>query len=163
MSPDQVNARVVLPVTTFQNIVRGYPIDFVLYANNYEPVDDSHPTLESFSNADEALDVFRAGKVMSKGTTNTTGLVQTFYANVFGPQQYPEIYEKLACDYFARFFFDNVYVGQMRTQLGITGMERKGPEASAKELLTAIAERAHPREKTAPASTVHLEPGLETD
>ncbi|HEX9012962.1 MAG TPA: hypothetical protein VF813_05580, partial [Anaerolineaceae bacterium] len=163
MSPDQVNARVVLPVTTYPNIVRGYPIDFVLYANNYETVDASHPTLEEFKDLNQALDVFRAGKVMSKGTTTTTGLVQTFYANVFGPQQYPEMYEKLACDFFARFFATGVYVGQMRTQLGIGGMERSGPEASARELLALISDHAHPEMETLPLAQVHLEPGLETD
>ena len=163
MSPDQVNARVVLPVTTFQNIVRGYPIDFVLYANNYEEVDAAHPILEPFTDAGTALDVFRSGKVMSKGTTNTTGLVQSFFANVFGPQQYPEIYDQLATDYFARFFASGAYVGQMRTRLGIPGMEHDGPEASARELLQAIAERAHTKGKTAPSAAVHLEPGLETD
>ncbi|HEY3345863.1 MAG TPA: hypothetical protein VGJ97_13095 [Anaerolineaceae bacterium] len=163
MSPDQVNARVVLPVTTYQNIIRGYPIDFVLYANNYEAVDDEHPTLETFSDINQALDVFRAGKVMSKGTTTTTGMVQTFYANVFGPMQYPEMYEKLTCSTFARFFANGTYVGQMRTQLGISGMERTGPEASAKALLAAISERAHPKEHTLPVTRAHLEPGLETD
>jgi hypothetical protein len=163
MSPDQVNARVVLPVTTYQNIIRGYPIDFVLYANNYEEVDETHPTLEQFSELNQALDVYRAGKVMSKGTTTTTGMVQTFYANVFGPQQYPEVYEKLACQYFAQFFANKVYVGQMRTQLGITGMEHSGPEASARELLKAICDYAHPLEKTLPARRLHYEPGLETD
>jgi len=138
MSPDQTNARVVLPVTTYENIVRGYPIDFVLYANNYEPVDDAHPILERFASSGLALQTFREGKVMSKGTTTTTGLVQTYFANVFGPQQYPDVYDRLSEQYFEKFFANQIHVGQVRTQLGIPGMERKGPEAAARELLAAL-------------------------
>ena len=145
MSPDQTNARVILPVTTYENIVRGYPIDFVFYANNYEPVDAEHPILEQFSTPQEALETFRAGKVMSKGTTSTTGLVQTYFANVFGPQQYPDVYDRLAQEYFEKFFANQIHVGQMRTQLGISGMERRGPEAAARELLAALESRGTTR------------------
>ena len=43
MSPNRVNARVVLPVTTLDDVLRGYPVDFLLYANNHEAVDAAHP------------------------------------------------------------------------------------------------------------------------
>ena len=136
MSPDQTNARVVLPVTTYQVITRGVPVDLVLYANNYEEVDAEHPTLEWFKTASEsALEVFRAGKVMSKGTTTLTGMNQTYFANVFGPEQYQAEHEKLAVEFFEAFFKQGVKVGQLRTQLGITGMEQKGPEHAARALL----------------------------
>ncbi len=36
MNPDQVNARVVLPVTRYPYVTRGWPLDCILYANNYE-------------------------------------------------------------------------------------------------------------------------------
>jgi hypothetical protein len=96
MSPAQVNARVVLPVTTYETVMRGYLPDLVLYANNYDPVDDSHPIVERFETAEAALETFRAGAVMSKGTTTTTGLVGTYFANVFGPEQYQDLHEPLA-------------------------------------------------------------------
>jgi hypothetical protein len=152
MSPDQTNARVVLPVTTYHNIVCGFPIDIVLYANNYEPVDEQHPTVQSFSSPEEALDVFRAGKVMSKGTTTTTGMVQTFFANVFGPQQYPEMYDALAEKFFTQYFKNGAYVGQMRTQLGIPGKEHSGPESSAHGLLDTLRSRG----KTSSGSNHHM-------
>jgi energy-coupling factor transporter ATP-binding protein EcfA2 len=135
MSPAQVNARVVLPVTTFGNIMRGYHPDLVLYANNYEPVDDAHPIIERFADPEQALSVFRAGSVMSKGTTTNSGLVQTYFANVFGPEQYQDVHEPLAQAFFQAFFDQGTYVGQMRTCLGLSGMERTGPEASARALL----------------------------
>jgi hypothetical protein len=135
MNPDQTNARVILPVTTYSAITRGYPIDVVLYANNYEAVDEAHPTIEWFDNAEEALAVFRAGRVMSKGTTTTTGIVQTYFANVFGPHQYQAEHELLASKYFEVLFKRGVRVGQLRTQLGISGMERQGPEIAARALM----------------------------
>lgn len=135
MNASQVNARVVLPVTTYDEVMRGYHVDFVLYANNYETVDDEHPTLERFETADEALNVFQEGRVMSKGTTATSGVVHNYFANIFGPPQYKEVHDVLAAKYFKQFFDTGLYVGQFRTQLGIPGKEQSGPEEAAKQLL----------------------------
>lgn len=140
MNPDQVNARVVIPVTDYKEVIKGYPVDFVLYANNYEDVDDTHPPIQRFSSPQEALAVFREGKVMSKGTTTNTGLVSSYFANIFGPAQYESMHEKLAQSYFEKFFQKKLYVGQLRTQLGIPGKERLGPEEAARELLCIINE-----------------------
>ncbi len=142
MSPSQTNARIVLPVTTYEDVVRGYHIDYILYANNYEEVDDDHPVIERFPSAESALHVFREGAVMSKGTTSTKGLVHSYFANIFGPPQYKDLHEKLAGEYFPAFFDAGVFVGQIRTRLGIPGMERTGPESAAKELLRLIADTA---------------------
>lgn len=138
MSPAQVNARVVLPVTTYENVMKGFIPDLVLYANNYEPVDEAHPIIERFDNPAAALEVFRAGAVMSKGTTTSTGLVKTYFANVFGPEQYQDLHEPLAEKYFHAFFERGVFVGQMRTRLGLPGEERSGPEAAARALLDVL-------------------------
>ena len=135
MSPSQVNARVVIPVTTFENVIKGFTPDLILYANNYDPVDETHPILERFDTYEQALETFRAGAVMSKGTTTTSGLVSTYFANVFGPQQYQEMHEPLAQEFFKAFFDHGIYVGQLRTRLGMPGMERSGPEDAARALL----------------------------
>ncbi len=135
MSPDQTNARVILPVTTYEVITRGMPVDLVLYANNYEAVDADHPTLEWFTNPSDALEVFRAGKVMSKGTTTLTGMNQTYFANVFGLEQHQDLHETLAEDFFDAFFHQGIRVGQLCTQLGIEGMEMKDPEHAARALM----------------------------
>lgn len=141
MNPDKVNARVVIPVTKFQNIVRGFDIDMVLYANNYDTVDEDHPVIERFNNLDLALDTFRSGAVMSKGTTTTSGLVHSYFANIFGPPQYRSLHENLADVYFKKFFDKGIFVGEMRTQLGVSGMEQQGPEQSAKALLHMLLEK----------------------
>jgi hypothetical protein len=140
MSPQKVNARVVLPVTRLEEIIRGYPVDIILYANNYEEVDEDHPLLEKFSTAEQALRVYREGTAMSKGTTTSIGLVHSYFANIFGPPQYREIHEHLAEITFARAFSSGLYVGQMRTRLGISGYEMKGPQEAAKALFALISE-----------------------
>ncbi|NSW77152.1 MAG: phosphoenolpyruvate carboxykinase [Candidatus Atribacteria bacterium] len=135
MSPSKVNARVVLPVTSFEKVMAGYPVDVILYANNYEEVDDEHPIIERFTNPEEALRVFAAGAVMSKGTTTSTGIVHSYFANIFGPPQYRTLHDALASRFFAEFFRMGLFVGQIRTRLGIPGWEQKGPEEAARELL----------------------------
>lgn len=143
MNPSQKNARTILPVTTYEKIVKGHKVDFILYCNNFDQIDEDHPIIEEFSNAVEAINVFRAGAVMSKGTTTATGLVQTYFANVFGPSQYRHVHEVIAKKYFDAFFKQGIYVGQMRTRLGIADWERKGPEEAARELLEMILSKSN--------------------
>jgi hypothetical protein len=138
MNPNEVNARIVLPVTTYEHVIKGYPIDIVLYANNYEGIDEDHPIIEKFSTPEIALHMFREGTAMSKGTTTSTGLVHTYFVNIFGPVQYRSLHEGIAIRYFESFFKHNIFVGQLRTRLGIAGMERKGPEEAAKALIQLI-------------------------
>lgn len=138
MSPQKVNARVVLPVTTLAEVLHGHEVDFLLYANNYENVDESHPLLERFENEETALSVFREGAAMAKGTTTSTGLVHSYFANIFGAPQYKEVHEGLAKEVFSAAFASGVHVGQLRTRLGIPGFESTGPEDGAKALLEAI-------------------------
>jgi len=142
MNPEKVNARVVMPVTRYEYIMEGTPIDCVFYANNYEVVDATTPVIGSLNNAEEALDVFRKGAVMSKGTTATKGLVSNYFANIFGPPQCREMHEKLADKYFGAMFDQGIFVGQLRTQLGISGMEMDGPKHSAAALLEMIKNHA---------------------
>jgi len=140
MNPSQVNARIVFPVTSFETVVKGHKIDFILYANNYEEIDNDHPVIERFDSAEWALDVFRDGAVMSKGTTTSTGLVHSYFANIFGPPEYRDQHEVIVKKYFASFFKTGVFVGQMRTRLGILGYESSGPREAAIELLKIIGE-----------------------
>ena len=139
MSASRTNARIVLPVADYATIIRGVKLDFVLYANNYEEVDEDHPVVERFQTVSEALKVFRDGTSMSKGTTTSTGLVHTYFANIFGPPQYREVHEELAQRFFSAFFAGGVFVGQLRTRLGIPGKEADGPKEAARHLLRLIA------------------------
>jgi hypothetical protein len=141
MNPHRVNARVVLPVTTLDEVLHGYPLDFLFYANNYEEVDSTRPIIERFDSASQALDIFREGAAMAKGTTTSKGLVHSYFANIFGPPQYRDLHEQLAINTFSVLFNSGVFVGQIRTRLGIPGYEAKGPEDAAKDLLTLISKK----------------------
>ena len=96
MSPNKVNARVVLPVTSLDDVLRGYPVDFLLYANNHEAVDAGHPVVDRLEDEQAALAVFRDGAAMSKGTTTLTGITNSYFANPFGPAQRRDQHEALA-------------------------------------------------------------------
>lgn len=141
MGAGKVNARVILPVTTMAEILKGYPIDFILYANNYEEIDDSHPVIERFNGVEEALRVFKEGKAQTRGTTASSGIVKNYFANIFGPVQYQELHDPLALKYFGAAIEAGVFIGQIRTMLGIPGHETKGPEEGAKALLELISSR----------------------
>jgi hypothetical protein len=134
MNPHRQNARVVLPITEYSHIVAGYPVDLLLYANNYEPVTEDTPAVEFFSSPSQALSVFQAGYRVSKGTTDERGLVRTYFANPFGPEQLPDLHQPLAERYFEAAAEARVQLGQIRTRLGIEGWEREGPRQAAEAL-----------------------------
>ncbi|HSL86894.1 MAG TPA: hypothetical protein VK861_08165, partial [Bacteroidales bacterium] len=140
MNPNQVNARIVIPVTRFETIVKGNKIDYILYANKYEEIDNDNPVIERFDTTEKALEVFRTGAVMSKGTTTSCGLVHSYFANIFGPPEYRDLHEEITTRFFDSFYRNNIFVGQMRTRLGIPGYETSGPREAAIELLKIITE-----------------------
>lgn len=132
MNPDKVNARIVIPITDYKDVVQKHDVDMFLYANNYEDGGDS---LSFFDNVDDALTVFRAGNRMAKGTTTEYGLVGSYFANPFGPVQRKEQTEPILQDYFERMFAQGIKVGQLRTRLGIKGNEHNGPKEAAIAIL----------------------------
>ncbi len=138
MNPDKTNARLIMPITRYHHIVKGYPVHMVLYANNYEPVNEDIPAIEFFPDAAEALSVFRSAARLAKGTTDEKGLVHTYFANPFGAPQRREDHEKIATAYFDHLFRTGVRVGQIRTRLGIGGYEQEGPKRASMELFKEI-------------------------
>ncbi len=128
MNPDKVNARIVIPITNYRDVVAKHDVDMFLYANNYDGEGES---LNFFKTPEEAVKVFRAGARMAKGTTTEDGLVESYFANPFGPVQREEQTEPILLEYFKRMFDQGVEVGQLRTRLGIKGFEHKGPQEAA--------------------------------
>jgi len=137
-SPYKINSRASLPITTLKEVLQGQKVDYFLYANNYEDIEEKKPILEFFNSFETALDVFRKGSRIAKGTTSEKGLVHTYFANIFGPTQFKEIHETLAKKYFEKMFETKVKVGILRTRLGIKGYETKGPLEAAKALMKII-------------------------
>lgn len=142
-NPHMVNARVILPVTTLEEVLHGYPIDILLYANNYEEVDEDHPIIARIPTAERALEIFRDAAAIAKGTTTSTGLVHTYFANSFGAPQYRELHEKIAQRTLDAAYEAGVFVGQLRTRLGVDGHEASGPKEAAMALFQLIAEGGH--------------------
>ncbi|GBU11348.1 hypothetical protein AwErysi_09640 [Erysipelotrichaceae bacterium] len=131
MNPDKINARIVIPVATYEEITKKYPIDLFLYANNYEDAE----AIGFFENNGDALKVFKSGARIAKGTTSEVGLVETYFANPFGPVQRQAQTEILLADYFERLEKSTTKLGQIRTKLGIAGNEHTGPKSAAIALL----------------------------
>ncbi|MBS3753290.1 MAG: hypothetical protein KGY46_07875, partial [Anaerolineales bacterium] len=63
------------------------------------------------------------------------GLIGTYFANIFGAPQYKNLHEEIAKHYFESFFEQGLFVGELRTRLGLEGWQRKGPAAAAECLL----------------------------
>lgn len=138
MNPDKINARLVMPVAPYNAIIKGYKVDLFYYANNYDKVEEGGKSLSYFDNAKDAIKVFRSGARMAKGTTSEIGLVESYFANPFGPAQKQEETDKLLNKYFDSMFNANVKVGQLRTCLGVKGQEKNGPREAALELFEEI-------------------------
>ena len=135
MNPQLVNARVVIPISEYDFVTSGHNVDVLLYANNYEEVDEENRVLEFFSGVDEALPVFEQGARMAKGTTDEKGVVYSYFANPFGAAQKRREHDSIARYFFERLLSSGCRIGILRTRLGIEGYEMKGPEAAARAIL----------------------------
>jgi energy-coupling factor transporter ATP-binding protein EcfA2 len=139
MNPDKVNARLVVPVASYKEISKGHPVDFFFYANNYDGVGEGEKYLNYFETPEEAIKVFKAGARMAKGTTTEKGLVESFFANPFGPAQKQAETNVIIEKYFKEMFEKGqVKVGQIKTCLGLKGQEKNGPRNAAIELFDEI-------------------------
>ena len=138
MNPDKINARLLMPVCKYDDIIRGYDVDLFLYANNYDGVDEGEKSIEYFNNPEEAKKIFKAGARMAKGTTTENGLVESYFANPFGPVQKKEDMYLIIDKYFEDMFNNKVKVGQIKTCLGVLGFEKEGPKKAAIELFDII-------------------------
>lgn len=140
MNPNIVNARVIVPQMSYEEISKSTRVDFVFYINNYEEISESAPPIELFDDLDEAYAVFSEGKRMAKGTTGEVGITTTYFANPFGAVQLKEEHEKIAKKTFKKMRETGVQIGMIRTQLGIPGFEQNGPFLAAQALIQFIDE-----------------------
>ena len=102
MNPDKINARLVMPVAPYSEIIKGYKVDLFLYA------------------------------------TTEKGLVESYFANPFGPVQKQKETDILIDKYFETLYSAGVKVGQIKTCLGVRGQEKNGPKDAALELFDII-------------------------
>lgn len=138
MNPDKINARLILPVATFEEISKNYEVDFFFYANNYRQVTEAESSIKFFDNKEEAVEVFKAGKRVAKGTTQESGMTKSYFANPFGPMQRKEQTDYIIEGVFDALFKKGIPVGEIYTQLSIEGMEKDGPQKLALEIFEQI-------------------------
>ncbi len=134
---DKVNARVTIPISSYEVIMRGYPIDYFLYANNYSESDKKIHLLEDFN---KIIQIFEDGARKAKGTTSEVGLVKSYFANPFGPVQERAATEVLVRQYFKDMQDAGTKIGEMYTSLAIDGQAHEGPRKAAEELFKLINE-----------------------
>lgn len=136
-NPDKVNARVTIPISTYEVISKGYKVDIMLYANNYEDVE---PKISFYDDLNKAIGIFEDGARKAKGTTTEKGLVKSYFANPFGPVQEREETEVLVRQYFNDMKKNGVKIGEIHTCLAIDGKSKNGPHDAAEELFKLINE-----------------------
>lgn len=139
MNPDKQNSRLVIPVATYPQIMKGYDVDMYLYANNYDP--ECKDAVEFYSNAEEAKPIFIRGARRAKGTTQETGMTESFFANPFGPVQREEQTRKIIDNVFNTLIANGTKVGVLHTRLAVPGMEHDGPAIAAKRLFELLEEK----------------------
>ena len=132
MNPDKVNSRLVVPVATYDQIMKGYHVDMYLYANNYDAECESE--VEFYKSAEEAKKIFIRGARRAKGTTQETGMTESFFANPFGPVQREEKTRAIIDKVFDKLFETGVPVGVLHTRFDVPGMVHDGPTYAATKL-----------------------------
>ncbi len=135
MNPNIANARVIVPLMPYSEIIEKIPIDYLFYVNNYEEVKDDNTIISFFKDYDSAYAVFSEGKRMAKGTTGEKGLTTSYFANPFGAVQRKEEHEQIAKKFFSQMRETGVKIGMIKTRLGLEGYEQDGPLAAAEKLI----------------------------
>ena len=133
-NPESSNARVVIPITNYQNIVNSQKVDMILYANNYAEEEG----IRFFENAEEALPIFIRGRRQALGTTQENGLSETYFANPFGVMQKQDICDGLIDEMFKQMFQQQILVGEIYTGLGLSHNSEEHLKKAATSLCACI-------------------------
>ncbi len=136
-SPEKMNARVVLPASTYRVITTDQKVDCFLYANNYTDCRG----LRFFENQEEAKQTFIEGKRFALGTTQEKGISTTFFSNPFGPVQKKEECMPLIDRMFDALYQTGIPVGEVYTCLGLENKGDHGIDEAAKALLEFVKQK----------------------
>lgn len=138
MNPNIANARVIVPLMPYSQIIQKTEIDYLFYVNNYEEVSGENDIITFFGDYESAYAVFSEGKRMAKGTTSENGITTSYFANPFGAVQRKEKHEAIAHQFFSRMRETGVKIGMIKTRLGLEGYEQDGPLAAAEKLINML-------------------------
>ncbi len=131
LNPNGKNARLVLPITPYHDVIKKYKVDYVFYANNYKEHDKK---IVFISDSSKALDIFKEGRRIALGTTSEEGMVATYFANPFGPLQLKDKTDVLLDLYFSNLYNHHIGVGELFTGLALPN-GKDNPKLAAEELL----------------------------
>ena len=131
LNPNGKNARLVLPITPYHDMIKKYKVDYVFYANNYKEHDKK---IVFISDMSKALDIFKEGRRIALGTTSEEGMVATYFANPFGPLQLKDKTDELLDRYFSNLYNHHIGVGELFTGLALPN-GKDNPKLAAEELL----------------------------
>lgn len=131
-SPDK--ARIVVPGTAWSVITSDQPIDFVLYANNYEDKTGMRP----LKDIREAKEIFLRGRKRTK----TGELADMYFANPYGPVQKQDLCTGIWNMVFGALYAQGVYVGEIYTHLALPG-GKEGIGQAAWQLARDLQEEDH--------------------
>lgn len=116
MNPESSNnARVIIPVSTYENISKKHPVHYFFYANNYV----NQTGFKIVDSASDIKAVFVEGKRMAMATTHETGISTTYFANPFGPMQDQKTCDPLIDRFFTALDESHVKTGEIYTGLGV--------------------------------------------
>jgi len=132
LNPDQQNARLILPVASYNFIMKDHKVDMLFYANNYKETKEG---LTFISEIEDAKAMFIQGRRKAKGTTSEIGLVNSFFANPFGPVQQQVQTNQIIDQYFKQLYASNIPVGVLYTQLAVDDILGEGPKHASHILL----------------------------
>jgi len=139
MNPTQINSRVIVPYSNYDEVIKPTDIDYVFYVNNYEAVNEiGVDEISFFEKAEPAIEVFSKGARMAKGTTSEKGLTESYFSNPFGAIQRRPVHEKIVEKYINTMIETGIRVGEVKSSLGLEGFEKKGPGIAARALLKLI-------------------------
>lgn len=131
MNPENNNARVIIPATSYEDVIGKHKVDMIMYANNYTDAFGLH----RFDDMKDAKMTFVEGKRCALGTTHESGITTTYFANPFGPMQKQEICDTLLDKTFDRLYAKDIFVGEIYTRLGIKEDSKDGIKEAATALL----------------------------
>ncbi len=134
MNPERTNARVIIPVSTYETISTSHPVHYFFYANNYE----NQTGVKLVKSANEVKDTFVNGKRMAMATTHETGISVTYFANPFGPMQDQATCDPLIDKYFDALDASGVQVGEVYSGLGVKDAAKNHLELTATALLETL-------------------------
>lgn len=95
--------------------MKNHRIDLFAYANNY----DDGTGLRIIDDVEDAKSIFIRGMRMAKGTTQETGLSETYFANPFGPMQKQNKCRPIIEKMFDSLLANGTVIGEIFTHLGL--------------------------------------------